>query len=159
MSLSPQEAISQAEELILEFCAELPDEELMKIEEVNFEKIKSLMNEVGHAAFADALANDIEPPSLFDLQFYARFGNHEVAPLLRQGLKSEDKDDVEDAVVGLCYLESEEGLKELKLAIQEKKFKETNEEYFDMLFEEVLDEVSEEYKDKIFDIMDEGLES
>lgn len=154
MSLTAAQAIAQSEQLILEFCQELPDEELFEIEKTNFVKIKALMEDVGHSAFADALANDIEPPSIYDLHFYARFGNRAVEPLLQAGLKSADADDVEDAIIGLCFLELEEGLSELRSAIEKKKFQEANADYLEMLFEEVLDEVGEAYKDKLIEILD-----
>lgn len=152
--MNTAEAISQAEQLILEFCQELPEEEIIEIEKVNFQKIKDIMNEVGHKEFAQALSDDIEPPSLFDVQFYARFGNQAVLPLLQAGLKSTDADDVEDAVIGLCYLGLEEGLEELKKAIKGNKFQESDPEYLESLFEEVLEEVPEDYKDKMLDIID-----
>lgn len=158
MNITPAQAIAQSEQLILEFCQELPDEELVEIEKVNFEKIKALMSEVGHASFADAIAQDIEPPSMYDLHFYARFGNKEVEPLLLAGLESDDADDVEDAIIGLCFLELEEGLVQLRLAIEENKLLENNADYLEMLFEEVLDEVSEAYKDKLIKVLDTTLE-
>lgn len=153
MSLTAQDAINQAEELILDFCQELPEEEQFEREEKNLDLILEIMNQVGHAEFVTALKNDVEPPAMFDCQFYAQLGNKEVAPLLIEGLKSSDHDDVEDAVVGLCYLETEEGLVECKRALKEKRFYSNDKEEIEELFEDVLEHVSEEYKDKLLGIL------
>ena len=43
MDLTPQQAINQCEELILDFCQELPEEEQFELEEKNLFLIKEII--------------------------------------------------------------------------------------------------------------------
>jgi len=154
MSLTPREAVDQSEKLILDFCQEMPAEEQFDLEEKNLGLIKEMMDQVGHEEFTQALIDDVEPPTMFDVQFYARLGNKEVVGLLNEGLESDEFDDIEDSVVGLCALETDDGLNALRDCLKNKKFYSVEEVDVFELLDEILEEVSEEYKDKMIEVIE-----